>query len=140
VLPLQQINNDCGNDGGKWFHKKETQKEKPHMQSTIEGVKEMKEEQKGVIMNKEEKIAEIEKMTFDVIDIPHTSKVKLMRSSIKQITSLFPDEFMVSDEMLERLMAVQTIVSTTCNKEEAQCAWDELDDIISILSNQRRKP
>ena len=38
-------------------------------------------------------------------------------------------------DILERLMAVQCIVSTPCDKETAKCAYDELDSIMGILTS-----
>lgn len=38
------------------------------------------------------------------------------------------------DKQVERLKAVQIIVSLPCDAETANCAWEELDDIIDDLT------
>ena len=37
--------------------------------------------------------------------------------------------------LIERLEAVQCIVSTPCDAEEAKCAYDELEEIIPLLAS-----
>lgn len=37
------------------------------------------------------------------------------------------------ENLLERLEAVQCIVSTPCDKVDAHCAWEELDHVIPEL-------
>jgi len=48
-------------------------------------------------------------------------------SPVQQLKAKIPQNIM------ERLEAVQCIVASPCDKEEAQCAWEELDSIIAEL-------
>ena len=40
----------------------------------------------------------------------------------------------IPQNIMERLEAVQCIVASPCDAEEAHCAWGELDNIIAELS------
>lgn len=54
--------------------------------------------------------------------------VEPILNSLQQLKAKIPQDIM------ERLEAVQCIVASPCNAEEAKCAWDELDSIIAELS------
>ncbi len=40
-------------------------------------------------------------------------------------------------EIIERLKAVQCIVSAPCDKEEAECVYEEISSVLSILEKQK---